>query len=421
MTAQPVDSLAHYLRMAAENNPGIKADLLAYRAALQKLSQAGAYPDPQLEVGFFLRPMDIVGGQEVSQFKLIQMFPWFGTKRAAHTQAMHRAQQAFQQFSAAGDNLRLEVCTAWYRLCNLQQQIGYNRQSKALLDELEALATRKLATGQRMSDVLRIQLETATVDDRIERLLSERRAELAAFNALLNRPADAEVRLPDSLTQRPFVLDEASAGRDIERRSPRLAQLAEEELAYRAGRALDRKRGYPTLGVGMQYMLNRKTHNPNFAMGKMNGDDMLMPMFSVSLPLYRNKYKAQQRESLLLEQAARQRYDNLHNALLAELYKARQQLDDAARQVALCQKQERLTETIYRLALQEFAADRNDLTNLIAVERQLLDYRVKKAEAIARYNTTVAEINKLTSEDTESKLTNSPPPGRRGAPYGAGW
>jgi outer membrane protein TolC len=401
--AVPADSLSHYLQLAALNNPSLRADFLSYQAALQKLPQAGAYPDPQLEMGLFTRPMDIVGGREVATFKLMQMFPWFGIKPAARTEAMHRAQMVYQQFRARRDNLYLAVSTQWYRLCSLQQQIADTRAGRALLDKLEALAANRLSAGRSMTDVLRIELETNADDDRIESLLSDLRAECAAFNALLNREAEAEVVLPDSLTQLPFVLDEAAALRAIEQRSPLLEQITEEEQTYRAQLTANRRRGYPTLGIGLQYMLNEKTANPGFAMGSMNGDDMLMPMLSVTIPLYRNKYKAAQRESDFLRQAARRRYDNTVNTLGARLYTVRRQLDDAARRIALCRKQAALTETIYRLALQEFAVDRGDLTTLIGLQRQLLDYRRQQAEATADYNTAVADVRRLTSSDIDNE------------------
>ncbi len=45
------------------NNPGLNADFLAYKASLEKVPQAGAWPDPKLDIGFFLKPMDLVGGR----------------------------------------------------------------------------------------------------------------------------------------------------------------------------------------------------------------------------------------------------------------------------------------------------------------------------------------------------------------------
>ena len=91
VSAQTADSLSHYLKIAASNNPGVKADFMVYKASLQKIPQAGAYQDPELEMGFFLEPMDIIGGKQVAEFKLMQMFPWFGTKKAAQTEATHMA------------------------------------------------------------------------------------------------------------------------------------------------------------------------------------------------------------------------------------------------------------------------------------------------------------------------------------------
>lgn len=43
--AQEVDSLSYYLEIAGQNNPDVKADFLAYKAALQKVPQSGAYQD----------------------------------------------------------------------------------------------------------------------------------------------------------------------------------------------------------------------------------------------------------------------------------------------------------------------------------------------------------------------------------------
>lgn len=464
---QATDSLSHYLQVAAQNNPGIKADFLAYQASLQKVPQAGAYQDPQLEMGMFLKPMDIVGGRQVAEFKLMQMFPWFGTKKAAQTEVVHMAKMSYEKFRETRDNLYLDVYTQWYILCSLQQRLMNNRENKALLAQLEELAIRKFASpagssspgysipspapaprnntsaaagggmsgmspaggstssstmpasqgmssmsggssGMNastpgMSDVLRIQLEIVEIDNNIESLLSEIAAEKARFNTLLNRQVSSEVQIPESFVQTPFLFDGESIMAKIEKQNPMLGMITEEGLSYKAKGEMDRKMGYPMFGIGVQYMLNKKTDEAMLSMGDMNGKDMIMPMVSVSIPLYRNKYKAQQRESKLWWQASRERYDNTRNTLEAELYKTKHLLDDAARKVALYKKQEELARTTYNLIVQEFVSGKSDLTNVIQVQRQLLDYQLKEAESIAGYNTMVASIEKLISfkKDTE--------------------
>ncbi len=133
--AQTPDSLDRYLETAAKNNPGLNADFLAYKASLEKVPQAGAWPDPQLDIGFFLKPMDIVGGRQIADFTLMQMFPWFGTKKAAQTEATHMAQMAYEKFRETRDNLYLEVYTQWYLLSTLAEQLNNNRENLQLLKQ----------------------------------------------------------------------------------------------------------------------------------------------------------------------------------------------------------------------------------------------------------------------------------------------
>ncbi len=85
------DSLSVYLEQAALNNPGVKARYLEYTAALEKAPQAASLPDPQLQFGYFIKPMALLGGNQVGQVSLMQMFPWFGTLRYAKDEASKMA------------------------------------------------------------------------------------------------------------------------------------------------------------------------------------------------------------------------------------------------------------------------------------------------------------------------------------------
>lgn len=471
LLAQKTDSLSYYLEIAALNNPSVKADFMVYKASLQKIPQAGAYEDPQLEMGFFLKPMDIIGGKQVAEFKLMQMFPWFGTKKAAQNEAMHMAKMSFQKFRETRDNLYLEVYSQWFILCSLQQKLINNKDNKVLLTQLEQLALRKFSSPSvssvagysvsiptsptstpsatsgsgmssmssmggsgssqastqsagmsmgssgggmsgtasgGMSNVLRIQMEIAELENNIESIFSEIKAEKAKFNTLLNRPVDSEMQIPETFEQISFLFDPRTAMPKIGEQNPMLEMINEEGLAYKAKAEMDKKMSYPMLGIGIQYMLNKKTSDPMLGMGSMNGKDMIMPMVSVSVPLYRNKYKAQQRESKFWWQASKEKYTNTYNELQAELYKTKHLLDDAARKIALYKKQSDLAETTYNLVLQEFVVGKSDLSNIIQVQRQLLDYQLKKSEAIAGYNTMVASIQKLISfKDTEQNVNNT--------------
>ncbi|HCY40707.1 MAG TPA: hypothetical protein DHV48_05030, partial [Prolixibacteraceae bacterium] len=86
-TVHSQDSLSVYLELAAKNNPGVKAAFSQYLAALEKVPQVGSLPDPQGSLDFFLKPMELLAGNQVGSVSVMQMFPWFGTLKLAKDEA----------------------------------------------------------------------------------------------------------------------------------------------------------------------------------------------------------------------------------------------------------------------------------------------------------------------------------------------
>ncbi len=399
LTAQ-TDSLSHYLETAVKNNPGLQADYLAYQASLQKIPQAGAIPDPQLEMGLFLKPMDIIDGSQLADFTLMQMFPWFETRKAAQMEAGHAANIAYEKYRDSRDNLLLNVSVQWFALCNLQQKQENIRQHMEYLKQLEALALQKYASagssGQ-MSETLRIRLETTELENSFETVQSEMKAEKAKFNALLNRPAASAVSVPGLFGKVPFSLNISAVSEKSLQENPKLGMISEEALSYKAKAETDKKMSMPVMGVGLQYSLIKKRAGGVIPVTSMNGMDMLMPMVSVSIPVYRNKYKAQQKESEILQQASEEKYTETYNVLQAELTEISQGLENALRKIDLAEKQTELAKTTYNLLVQEFSTGKSDLTNVIQVQRQLLDYQLNKSDAIAGYNMLAASAQRILS------------------------
>ena len=457
----PTDSLSYYIQVAIENNPGVKSQKYAHEAYLEKIPQAGAYQDPELSMEAYTMPMEIIGGRSIGNVSLMQMFPWFGTRKAARTEATHMANMQDQQYRETMNNLILQVSTQWYTMQKLNEQLKNNQENKVFLQQLEQLALRKFAapsstsqssaapvvssntpssttssstpsgmggmsmgggnaapatnqnismpsgggmgamesgSGSGMSEVLRIQLEIAEIENNIESLHAQIKAEKAKFNALLNREANEEVMLGQEIHKLNFLYSEEEALRVIETNNPMLEMITEEGLAFKAKAEMDRKMSYPMIGIGVEYMVVGKTNNSMLAMDGMNGKDMVMPMVSVSLPLFRKKYNAQQNESRLWRKSSEENFKNTFNALKSEFYSFKSQLDDAERVMKLYEKQTTLAQTTYNLIVNEFVTGKSDLTNVIQVQRQLLDYQLRKAEALANYNTMVVSIKKLLAD-----------------------
>lgn len=470
--SMPADSLAVYMQTAARNNPQVNAEFLKYRAALEKVPQAGAFSDPELEIGVFLQPMEILDGRQIADFQLMQMFPWFGTRKAARNEATEMSRMAYAQFRETRDNLYFEVKSQWYNLAALHEQYKNTKANLLLLEQLRQLALVRFrapsltggsgsvtqaapsastigagspSSGMQgmggmssgspstqtsagassggmqgmsssmgggaqggMVDVLTIQIEALELENRLAILAAERRTAEARFNALLNRPFNTPVTVTDTLVQLRFALDDKALADSITAANPMLAMIESEGKAYQAKARMDKKMSYPMFGIGLQYSLIGK-RDDNMAsmlgMSDMNGRDMIMPMFKISLPLFRRKYNAQQRESRYYWQSSRHKYDQTHNELQTAAIAARQQLDDAGRRVEMYIRQYELSREIWQLTLRSFAAATVPLTDAIRAERQMLDYQLKKSEAVAAYNTQVAALEKLVSaQSAESEL-----------------
>lgn len=471
--ASETDSLSYYLRMAAQNNPQVKAAFAGYKASLERIPQAGAYADPELEIGYFLEPMETLMGKQKADLTLMQMFPWFGTQKAARTEAAEMARMKYEEFRDNQNNLYYSVKSQWYQLCNLNEQYKNTAANIELLKQLEQLAIRRFsapgspagitvrqpavsasqnvsaassgmsgmngmatpsnvgatsttqsvsggtmapmasmgsngATGG-LSDVLRIQLEISELENALQTIHSNRIAAEAAFNALLNRNQQLPVAVPDTLIQRTYMYTDQSVS-DSLFSNPMLSMIDAEKRAYKAKAEMDKKMSYPMFGIGLQYSILGKTSsgssdmntmNTAVPMNSMNGKDMIMPMVKISIPIFRKKYNAQQRESVYYRQASELKYADMLNVMMSDYSALKQQLEDASRKITLYEKQYQLSLSTYHLISREFSAGSATLTDVIGVERQLLDYRLKKSEAVADYNTRVAGIEKLIARSLE--------------------
>lgn len=128
---------------------------------------------------------------------------------------------------------------------------------------------------------------------------------------------------------------------------------------------------------------------------EMNGNDMLMPMLTVTLPIYRKKYNAMKMEADLLGTAASLNYEATSNALLTEYYQAVQLYEDAQRRIKLYKSQFQLASKSLDLMLKSFTTSSSGLTDVLRVQQQTLDYELKQTGAVADFNTAAAWINRL--------------------------
>ena len=150
--------------------------------------------------------------------------------------------------------------------------------------------------------------------------------------------------------------------------------------------------GLPMFGAGLNYMLIQKREG-NTSM--MNGNNMVMPMVSFSIPVYRKKYNAMQNEARLLEESARLQSSDLKNNLNVQYRNFVQNIADAERRIVLYEEMTGLSRNAFTLMLSDFTSAGSGFEELIRMQSRILEYGLRHLEAITDYNTAVAMAEKL--------------------------
>ncbi len=163
-----------------------------------------------------------------------------------------------------------------------------------------------------------------------------------------------------------------------------LGMLQYEQQSLDARKKMVTKMGYPMIGLGVNYSVINKSEMSTSAM---NGKDMIMPMVTLTLPIYRKKYKAMQTEADLLKTATEQNYAATANTLKTEYYQAVQLYQDARRRMKLYSNQFILTKRTLDIMLKSFSTSGSGLTDILRIRQQMLDYEFKQVEALTDYNT----------------------------------
>ena len=450
------DSLLRYLEIAARNNPTILQKFSEYQAALKKIPQAGSLSDPELSIGVFLSPMELVNGNQMADIRLMQMFPWFGVLKNAKDEMSLMAKAKFELFRDSKLQVFYDVQRNWYELYKIQKDISISEKNIEILKIIERLAMVKFksaasggsgtnssssvlpsgsvqsnsagssgmqtmgsvqgSSGSTLSnqvstsmqtgpmgspsgnsglaDIYRIQIETGDLENNISLLKNQRNSIMALFNTYLNRTVTTPVFIYENISVDTLNLSLSAVSDSMLINNPMLGMLDFEKQSLEARKKMVTRMGYPMVGLGLNYSLISKTQFP-MGLPSMNGKDMIMPMLVVTLPIYRKKYNSMIDESELLKTATSQNYENTANSLRAEYYQAVQLFQDSKRRIKLYDNQYQLASKSYDLMLKSFSASSSELTDVLRIRQQTLDYELKQVQAAADFNTAIAWLKRL--------------------------
>ncbi|MBD1260699.1 TolC family protein [Maribacter polysiphoniae] len=389
MNGQELESL---IQQAELNNPEIQAFGLRYNIASEKVNEVNTLPNTEVSAGLFVSEPETRTGAQKARFAAKQMIPWFGTITARENYASSLADAQYEELVIVKRKLALSVSQSYYRLFSIRAKQGVLDENIELLETYERLALTSVEVGNASAvDVLRLQIRQNELLQQKEVLEQEFLAELTLFNNLLNRDEQTQVEVYDGLTvpEQDPITEEGSL--DLH---PELLKYDKLYESVEQSEILNQKEALPDLGFGLDYIPVAERPDMSF---DDNGKDIIMPMVSVSIPIFNNKYKSISEQNKLRQEeitAQKQERRNKLETLLSEAMNNRIAFRIRFRTQSKNIRQAKDGEEILIKSYETGTIDFNDVLDIQELQ---LKFQINRIESIKGYFVQSAIINYLRS------------------------
>lgn len=393
-------ALDDYLVYAALNSPDLRAAFEEWRAALFKIPQARSLPDPKFNFAWFIREVETRVGPQEQKIGLSQLFPWFGKLDLREDMAVENANALKEKYESKKLRLFYDVKNLYYEYYYLFRSIDITEKNMKLLTNLEVVARSKYRAGDTLSAMVQAQVELGKLEDQLNTLKDLKEPLALKFNAILDRPLTADLPRPRSVVITPISINEDDLFEFLATTNPELKKLDYQKAREHASIRLAKKDFYPDFMFGLETVVTDDAINSTSDSGK----DPVIAMFSINIPIWRNKYKAAQLEAESRYSAVDHVQINRKNELLANTKMAHYHFRDAERKVDL------FKDTLLPKAQQSlnvlqksYEAGKTDFLNLIDAERLLLEFELSHERAVANRMQRLAEIEMLVGRSITPK------------------
>jgi len=385
-------TLADYQRLAVLNSPEVAAAYAEWQAALEMVPQARTLPEPRLTLAGYTQAVETRVGPQQARIGVAQALPWFGVIRARTDRASANATAASHKLEGARLALATRVAQAYTAYYFLGRSTTIAEANLDLLTQFEEVARRRYEVAEASySDVVKAQVEIGTLSDRVRTLTLQRPALASAFNAALNRAPETPIPWPSALPElSPVNAEEMRTS--LAMRNPELLSLDSGIEAGRHEEELARLLKYPAVTLGVEWIQTGDALMPVPDSSK----DPVVASISFNLPIWRESYRAAEREAAARTRARTQQRVARRNMLLSMLDGTLFRYADARKACSLYR--DTLipkAEQSLQAARTAYSADEGDFLALIDAQRTLLNFELAYERAWADGVAQLAQLEEL--------------------------
>lgn len=387
-------TLDDYVAIAIENNAGLRAAFEDWSAAMERVPQVTALPEPRFEWTHFVEEIQTRTGPQNNRFAATQMIPWLGKLKQQGEASALAAERLWWDMQAKKLKVIRDVKSTYYEYAYLGRAIGIVEENLSLLQALEPIVQRSIQVGSGQGPLLRLQVEIGKLENELRSLQGFRVPVSAQLRAALNIDEPAELPWPELEQGDLHTYLRNDLAEALERINPELQAMIRmmrqaDAMAERA--RLDR---YPDFSVGLSYI------DTGSAVGDMrpsdSGDDPWGVTVGVSIPIWRKKYDAGVREAQALKRKASHELHQRHFDLQTEVDITLYELEDAARQLHLFQNT-LIPRARQALEVTEISYESGGATflEIIDAQRELLIFEKSYWRFVATYKQRLADLEMI--------------------------
>jgi cobalt-zinc-cadmium efflux system outer membrane protein len=392
---EPILTLEQAISMALADNPSL-AQIKARSEAMAAIpSQEGSLPDPTLNFGALNLPTANGLNLQKEDMTMLEVgisqpIPFPGKLALREKAATFEAEAAAHTVEEARLQLARDVNIHWWQLMFVHRSLLIISDTEQQLKQLARIADTQYRVGKGLrQDVLSALLAQTRLTKEKAQHLAMHRAELARLNALLNRPADKAVRLPDSVDEYlPAIGSATDLQAQSEKSRPRLAERKNAIDAAQSRLELAEKDYYPDFTVGTAYAFRQNTPDGQ------SRSDFASVQLSMTLPIYTGRKQAKavnQRQSELLKE--RYALDEAHREIQTEINAALALYQGSVEQFELLKNDMLpLAQQNVAASLSAYQVGKADFQSVIQAQNAWFDYQNQYWQALAEAHQALAQL-----------------------------
>jgi len=399
---KPLLNVDQLIDEALQNNPEILAAKKRWEVFKEKIPQAFALEDPMLGFGIINLPTNFRFRDEdmtMKEISISQKLPFPGKRPLIREMAEKEAEAVFNEIQGKVHQIIKDVKTAYYDLSHIHRTTEVTQRNKNILENFVKIAETRYAVGEGIQqDVLKAHLEVSKMVDELIMLEQKKRALGAKLNALLNRPPETQVGIPEEVIFRefPFTIEELQ--KMASEMNPTLKvmkkMIESKEKAY----ALAKREYYPDF-------------NFRFAYGQrdngleMKRRDTLTGMMEINIPIfYKSKQDRKVAEIKADTQAIEAQYQAMKNEILFMITDMGSMIQRGERQLELY-KTGIIPQASFQInsAMSAYRVGKADFMTLLDSQMTLYRYELEYHQALTEYGKNVASLEAATGKRFSQK------------------